>query len=258
MEPESFDASLDPQELVAVVAHDLRNPLACIEGYAEFMMSRDLPAAERAKLLARILSCSRFMEQVIGDLLDLSAIEGGGFAVRKTQVRLSEVLAAAAESLAHSAESRGAALEVRGAPSAHWVQADPARIQQIVQNLVSNALKHVAQGTGRVEIVLHEFHDEFIIEVSDNGTGIDAANLDRLFDKFFRADPESKGSLGLGLFIARALVEAHDGRIWARSEGPGKGAQFFFSLPKFDPERAFAEYKAARGVPTPPPRKLRR
>ncbi|MBI4425849.1 MAG: ATP-binding protein, partial [Elusimicrobia bacterium] len=103
---------------------------------------------------------------------------------------------------------------------------------------------------------LREQGSELLVEVVDNGSGIEPELLPRLFEKYYRADPATRSSLGLGLYIARAIVEAHGGRIWARSQGPGRGATFGFSLPKYDPQRAYERYKEQRGQPTPPPRKL--
>ena len=239
-----------------MVAHDLRNPIACIEGYTGLLMAKDMPQADRAKLLARILSCSRFMEQIIEDLLDTAAVERGEFTVKKSQLILPELLQKALDSMEHTATSRKVILSLSGTATA-TVEGDAARLQQVVQNLVSNAIKHVPQGTGRVEVKLHDAGEELIIEVADNGVGIEAEHIDKIFQKFYSADVDrGRGSLGLGLFIARQIVELHGGKLWVKSEGTGKGASFYFSVPKFQPELAFQRYKQLRRSATPPPRRI--
>lgn len=244
------------EELVSMVAHDLRNPIACIEGYTGLLMAKDMPQADRLKLLARILSCSRFMEQIIEDLLDTAAAGRGEFTVKKTQVLMPELLQRAVDSMEHAASSRKVILSLSGSAT-NTVEGDAARLQQVVQNLVSNAIKHVPQGTGRVEVTLHDRESELVVEVSDNGVGIEAAHLEKIFEKFYSADQDrGRGSLGLGLFIARQIVELHGGRLWVLSAGAGRGASFFFSLPKFQPEAAFQRYKQLRRSATPPPRRL--
>ncbi|MBI4423810.1 MAG: HAMP domain-containing histidine kinase, partial [Elusimicrobia bacterium] len=159
----------DAQELLAIAAHDIRNPLMCIEGYAQLLLRQDLPAEERAKLLERILSCSRFAGQIVGDVLDTSALDHGQLAVRKEAVALADVVAGALEALEHAASSRGVRVAFEGAAGALPVLADPARIQQVLHNLIGNALKHVQPETGRVAVRLREQGSELLVEVVDNG-----------------------------------------------------------------------------------------
>ena len=246
----------DAQELLAIVAHDIRNPLMCIEGYAELLLSRDLTAAERAKLIARIVSCSRFAEQIVGDILDTSAMERGELAVRKEALSLADVVAEALDSMEHAASSRGVRLTFERGSVSLPVLADPGRIRQLLHNLVGNALKHVRTGSGLVTVRLEERDSDYVVEVVDNGSGIDQKFLPRLFEKYYQADPAARSSIGLGLYIARSIVAAHGGRIWARSGGPDRGATFAFSIPKYDPQLAYAAYKEARGCATPPPRRI--
>lgn len=246
------------EELLAIAAHDLRNPLTCIEGYAQLLLSRELPPEERAKMLQRIVSCSRFAEQIVEDVLDASALDRGALPVRKSQVALPGVLRQALETMEPAAAVRGATLTLRCPQAPRAVLADAARIAQVVQNLVGNALKHLPAAGGRVEVSVDDRGLEIQIEVLDNGSGIEPAQLDRLFQKYYQAEGRCRSSLGLGLHIAKSIVEAHGGAIWARSEGLGLGACFAFTLPAYDPERAYLGYKAARGVATPPPRPVPR
>lgn len=249
------ETPIPAEELVALVAHDLRNPLACVEGYAQILLEKEHPLEERRQLLRRILSCSRFAEQIIEDLLDLSAIERGTLEVRTASVALAGVLRRALETLEHGASVKGARLSLACSAADDLVVADEGRLRQVLQNLVSNALKHLPAGRGLILVRAYAAGEEIVIEVQDNGSGIAPEQLGRIFDKFYRADPATRGSLGLGLFIVRRIVEAHGGRVWAESEGEGKGASFFVTLPRFDPERRFREYKTQRGLATPPPRR---
>lgn len=245
------------EELVSIVAHDLRSPLMCIAGTADLLMAKDRSPDERAKMLARILSCSRFMEQIIGDILDSAALERAELPMDKSSVTLPELLQKSLEVMEHSSAGRGVAVVLDASNARQPVLGDTVRLQQVLVNLLSNAIKHVEPGTGKVSVRLHDRGDELVVEVADNGAGIAPEHLDRIFEKFYQAgEAKARGSLGLGLFIARRIVDLHGGRMWVRSAGLGKGAAFYFSLPKHDPERAFQEYKALRGCVTPPPRLL--
>lgn len=245
------------EELMQITAHDLRNPLSCIQGYTGMLLGKEMAEADRAKVLQRILSCSRFMEQIIEDILDTAAIERGEIELKKGQVLLPDLLRKSLELLDHTAASRRVSLSLEIGNAGDTALADPARILQVVQNLVSNAVKHVPAESGRVVVRLQEAGEELIVEVADNGEGIAPEHLEKIFEKFFQADAErARGSLGLGLFIARQIVELHGGRLWARSAGKGRGASFYFSLPKFQPEKAYQAYKAMRRMSTPPPRRI--
>lgn len=242
-------------ELLPIVAHDLRNPIACIQGYTELLLARESSPAERRTILDRILSCSRFAERIIEDLLDAEAIERGQLAVRTRQVLASSLMRRAVELAQHGAEAKGVRLVLRAPEADAPVLADPVRIVQVLQNLTANAIRHSEPGSGVVELRLHETGPELVFEVSDNGGGIAPERLERIFDKFYRGDCSGRGNLGLGLFIARHIVERHGGRLWARSAGPGKGASFCFSLRRYEPEAAFRDYKRRLGCATPPPRR---
>lgn len=254
---ETTGAKARGEELLPIVAHDLRNPIACIQGYAELLLARDPSPAERKQMLDRIVSCSRFAERIVEDLLDAEAAERGELSVKPRQAPASGLLRRAVELAEHCAQAKGVRLTLRGPDVDAPVLADPARIVQVLQNLLANAIRHSEAGTGAVEVRLHEAGEELVVEVSDNGRGIAPERLKRIFEKFYRGDEESgRGSLGLGLYIARSIVAQHGGRLWARSAGPGKGASFYFSLPKYDPEAAYREHKRRQGCATPPPRRL--
>ena len=247
----------EAQELISIVAHDLRNPLGCVEGYSEILASRQLSPAEREKILARIRSCCRFMESTIGDILDSTALDREDLPMHAGPIGLFEVLTQVVEAMEHTASSRQIQLILAPFSGKDVVLADAGRIRQAVQNLVSNAIQHVKAGTGRVGIRLHDANPDLIVEVTDNGEGIAPEHQAKIFDKFYRAGPErARGNVGLGLYVAERVVSQHGGKIWVRSDGPGKGASFYFTIAKFDPERAYTDFKTRRGCATPPPRQL--
>lgn len=241
-------------DILTLVAHDLKNPLTCIEGYASLLLEDGLTKENREKALRRILSCCRWAGAIVSDLMDAKAIEQGGFTLSKSLVSLEEVVRTAVEDLQVVCQRKAVVVHVQIAPGAGRVLADPVRIRQVVNNLLANALKHVSFA-GRISASLSESAaGELVVSIADNGTGIDPAHQSKIFEKFYQASYESRGNLGLGLFISKVIVELHGGRIWVYSEGLGHGATFHFSLPQYQPERAYDGFKAWRSQDTPPPR----
>lgn len=215
-------------EVLAVVAHDLRNPLGSILGGAQ--MLRDLHDEESVLKFARIIGRSaERMNQLIEDLLDATRLQQGRLKVAAAPVRLQAITAEAAGMLQPVAGARGIALETVEPEESLMVMADTSRILQVLSNLVGNALKFTPQG-GRVEIRCRAENGAARIEVEDTGSGIDAEQLPHLFNRFWQANSADRRGVGLGLSIARGIVEAHGGRIQVESE-VGKGSVFSFTLP---------------------------
>ncbi|HYH81396.1 MAG TPA: HAMP domain-containing sensor histidine kinase [Longimicrobium sp.] len=217
-------------EAVAAVSHDLRNPLNSISLAAE-LLQRAWPSdpallPERG-LLDAILTSTEQMRRMVMDLLDQSRLDAGGIPVAAQPVELGPILRAAADSQRLVAQQRGVTLAVIDAVPCP-VLADDARIDQVLGNLLGNALAHTPEG-GRVTIAAERAGDQVRVSVSDTGPGIPADVLPHVFDRFFRGAEGHHGA-GLGLSIARAIVEAHGGRIHAEST-PGHGATFVFTLP---------------------------
>ena len=218
-------------EAVAAVSHDLRNPLNSISLAAE-LLQRAWPAdpallPERG-LLDAILVSTEQMRRMVMDLLDQSRLDAGGIPVCPQPVELGPVLRAAADSQRLVAQQRGVTLTVIDAVPCP-VLADDARIDQVLGNLVGNALAHTPHG-GRVTIAGERVGHEVRVSVSDTGPGIEAHDLALVFDRFWRGGGCRGHGAGLGLSIAKAIVEAHGGRIHAES-APGQGATFTFTLP---------------------------
>ncbi|HEU4557329.1 MAG TPA: HAMP domain-containing sensor histidine kinase [Longimicrobium sp.] len=218
-------------EAVAAVSHDLRNPLNSISLAAE-LLQRAWPAdpallPERG-LLDAILASAEQARRLVMDLLDQSRLDAGGIPVCAQPVELGPVLRAAAEAHRLIAQQRGVTLNVIDAVPAA-VLADDARLDQVLGNLIGNALTHTPHG-GLVTIAAERVGNEVRVSVSDTGAGIQPDDLARIFDRHWRGAECKAHGAGLGLSIAQAIVQSHGGRIWAESI-PGQGTTFVFTLP---------------------------
>jgi signal transduction histidine kinase len=211
------------------VSHDLKSPLVTIQGFAG-LIGADLDAGklDRARDgLERIVAASHRMHGLLDDLLELSRI--GRTVDASGTVELAEVAREAVEVLRGRLEARGVAVHV--AKDMPVVRGDRQRLVQVFQNLVENAVKFSAdQAAPRVEVGVRHDGDETVCYVADNGQGIEAKLLDRVFGLFEKLNPRAEGT-GVGLALVRRIVEAHGGRVWAESDGPGRGATFCLTLP---------------------------
>ena len=215
-------------EVLAVVAHDLRNPLARISSTAALLAEESLTPENRERLLGVMQRSSRVMDRLIRDLLDVARLEGGRLKIEPRPVSLESIVRDAATTFATSASERDIALETR-VPDEHvMIEADAMRLQQVIGNLLDNALRLTPKG-GRVTLAARREDGRAIISVADTGPGIAAEDLPHLFDRFWQGTRQRRGSAGLGLTIAKGIVEAHDGRLSAAST-PGKGTTFEIAL----------------------------
>lgn len=219
------------RDYVALIAHDLRTPLTAARGQAELLQRRSKRRGDNddGGSLESIVANARRMEAMIQDLIESSQLESGGLLLRRTPINLSR-LAADVVAQVVSAEERLRIRVIAPAPGPR-VFADAARIERVLMNLLQNALKYSAAGAP-VELEVRQAADEVVVSVIDHGAGIPVDLLPRLFQRFSRirrveADP---GGFGLGLYIARLIVEAHGGRVWAES-AVGSGSRIGFSLP---------------------------
>ena len=218
-------------EFLAMVSHELRTPLAAVRGSVTALLDEtsDMHPAEARQFHRIILEQTDRMRALITDLLDVARIETGELRVSPEPTDLA-VLAGDAANSFHIGGNRHE-IDIGMPPDLPWVMADRSRIAQVLGNLLTNAARHSPESsTIRVSAVPGEFLVS--VSVSDEGRGIPAESLPRLFGKFSRIDGEDQdGDTGLGLAVCKGIVEAHGGRIWAESDGPGLGARFTFTLP---------------------------
>jgi PAS domain S-box-containing protein len=227
------DADRRKDEFLAMLAHELRNPLAPIRNAAHTLALLGT-GDDRVRWVSGVIERQvGLMTRLVDDLLDVSRITSGKITLQRTTVSVREVLAQAVETARPLAESRGQALEVDVPEDAGWVDGDPARLAQAVGNLLDNAIKYTDDG-GRIGLRARVEADEVVIVVEDSGVGVDPELLPHVFDLFIQADrslERKQGGLGLGLTLVRRLVEMHGGRVEAASAGPGLGSAFTIRLP---------------------------
>ncbi len=232
---EAVAAGHRKDELLLRVAHELRTPLNAMLGWASMLRTRRLDEAARARALEIIERNARAEARLIDDLLDVSRMLTGTLRLEVIEVELCPTVAAAIEAARPAAEARGVALAATLDDAAGSVAGDPARLRQVVGELIENALRATPRG-GRVGVHLARAGADAAITVSDTGRGIRADRLPHVFDGFPRAGPAAHGSLGVGLTLARYLVEAHGGAITAASPGEARGATLTVRLPRLPAE----------------------
>jgi PAS domain S-box-containing protein len=230
-------ATRSREEVLAVVSHDLRNPLNAVLLAAVILDEYTEPERwnERERLQLRTIRHSaEQMTTLIHDLVEVVALEAGTRVLHLEKVDACALLRSAAEMYAGLAAEQEVALWVDSPPEVPDVRADRARLLQVLSNLVGNALKFTPAG-GSVRVGAEAAGETVRVWVSDTGRGIDAEHLPHLFERFWQARRGDRQGLGLGLSIAKAIVDAHGGRIWAEST-PGAGSTFSFTLPIGAPE----------------------
>ena len=242
------EAAETKDRFLAVLSHELRTPLTAILGYAVLVRTGKLDEAGVREALAVIERNAKLQTQLIEDLLDVSRIISGSLRLDVTPTGLGPIIEAAVANVQPGARAKGIRLDLVLDPRAAVVSGDPVRIQQIVSNLLVNAVKFTSSG-GTVEVRLEGRGPEVQIVVRDTGAGIRREFMPYVFDRFRQentTEARSHGGLGLGLAIVRHLVELHNGSIYAESPGEGQGATFTVSLP------ALAGAEAPVLDPTPP------
>ncbi|XXX80969.1 response regulator [Sorangium sp. So ce134] len=220
-------------EFLATLSHELRTPLTSIVGWAQLLCTGTLDAATMRRGFEAIERNSLAELQIIEDLLDVSAIVSGKMTLKAQPVCLASVLRAALDTLKLAADAKGVSVSLSLNPAAVQVWGDGGRLQQVVWNLLGNAIKFTPPG-GRVAVSLEAVGAMVQLRVSDTGEGISAEFLPLIFERFRQADgsiQRRRGGLGLGLSIVRHLVELHGGAVRGESAGPGQGATFTVELP---------------------------
>jgi PAS domain S-box-containing protein len=213
---------------IATVAHELRQPLAPIVTALELLRRSTSPetAREAHKVLERQVSQ---MRRLIDDLLDAARITEGKVTIRTKRVALGDIVTSAVNVVTPLVRERGQELRVQMADRTIWLEADSDRLQQVLSNLLTNAVKFT-EPAGRIALTVEPGPDTVAIRVADTGRGIGPELLPHVFDLFTQASSDERG-IGVGLAVVRGLVERHGGTVEARSEGVGKGAEFIVRLP---------------------------
>ena len=223
------------RSLMADVAHELRTPLSNIQGYLEAV--RDGLLQPDSDTIDTIYQQVLYLAHLVEDLRLLALAEAGALRLDSEPDSLEEVLRRSVEAVRPRAESRGVSLSLEVPPNFPLVQMDRTRIAQVVGNLLENAILHTPQ-SGQVTVLAEVVGTSAArVTVADTGVGIPVEELSQVFERFYRVDPSrtrSTGGAGLGLTIAKQLVEAHGGTIHVESE-PGSGSRFVFELPLTDP-----------------------
>jgi signal transduction histidine kinase len=221
----------EQQLLLHLVSHDLRTPLAIISGYVSLIADRVQELGVNGAIttsLNAIQHSVKRMVVMIEDLTELARVEGGQLQLKREPVELPTYLRDFLQRSAAVFDESRIHLDVAAAVPA--VLADNDRLERIVSNLLSNAIKYSDPGS-LVLLRVHTQDDEIVVSVTDHGRGIPAEDVPHLFQRFYRAKSERRAEgIGLGLYITKALVEAHGGRIWVESE-VGRGSMFSFTLP---------------------------
>ncbi len=222
---------------LGVVSHELRMPLTPILGWARILRTATVDPDTRARALDAIERSARLQARLIEDLLDVSRIIAGKLALEFRPVTLNDVVDAAVEAARPAAAAKSVRIDVTAGDAIGPVMGDPGRLQQVVANLVSNGVKFTPPG-GRVDVSVTQTSAEAVIAVRDTGRGIAPEVLAHVFNRFWQAEPDASrrhDGLGLGLTIARHLVELHGGSVTAGSTGVGEGAEFTVTLPLAEP-----------------------
>ena len=235
---EAKESSRAKDEFLAMLGHELRNPLASISS-AVYLLKHTAPRSADWDFAYDVIARqSAHLAHIVDDLLDVGRAIAGKMALHRQPMDLHRAVDEALSALMAAGKTAGRRVEYRG--SSAWVYADRTRMEQLLSNLVSNAVQHTVDG-GRIELEVAPDEGEIVLTVCDDGAGMDAGTAAHAFDLFFQArqEPDRKrGGLGIGLTLARRIVELHGGTIEVASSGPGKGAAFAIRLPAIAMPRA--------------------
>lgn len=238
-------------EFMAMLAHELRNPLSAISAALEVLQAGGSKegAPERARTI--IARQTRNLSRLVDDLLEVARVITGKVSLAGAPLELADAVHRCIVQLDQRAEDRRIELEIDGGP--HWIHGDPVRIEQILTNVLSNAIKYSSTG-GVIRVRVAAENGETVVSVTDDGLGISPDLLPQIFEPFVQGErtlDRSQGGLGVGLTLVRRLVEMHGGSVRAFSDGPGQGSMFTIRLPSIIPPRAEVLSPAAQPKPIP-------
>ncbi len=221
-------------EFVSIASHQLRSPLTAMKGYASMLLEGSYGKfPEKAKdIVSRIFESTNLMTDSVEDFLDVSRIEQGRMKYNKTDFNIADLAKTVVDELTPTAEKKNLTLSLKTiSTNLLMVNADLGKIKQVFSNLIDNSIKYTPKGS--ILVSVSENNGHILLMVKDTGVGISKETQSVLFDKFVRADNAHKVNVygtGLGLYVAKQMIEAHGGKIWAESDGEGKGSSFFVEL----------------------------
>jgi PAS domain S-box-containing protein len=253
------EADRRKDEFLAILAHELRNPLAPIRQAATMAERADVTPEQVRWSHAVIVRQAAHMARLLDDLLDVSRITRGRLEVRRARLALREVIDAAVETVRPVLDAQGHKLQVDLPEESLFIDADALRIAQVVANLLTNAAKYTPP-PGNIRVAVTGEAGQARIRVLDNGIGLAAEDLPRIFDMFAQVKPtldRKESGLGIGLALSKALMELHGGTLEARSDGPGRGSEFIATLALADPDATMTPVATPVPAPDAPPPPLK-
>jgi two-component system phosphate regulon sensor histidine kinase PhoR len=227
------------KEFVANVSHELRTPITAIQGFAETLLDEDLSPEQARQFMQILRDEADRLSHLTQDLLELSRLESGSVRFDKKEVEIGSLVAAVVEKMMNHVKQSGLSIEYEPDGEGHFAWVDAMRIQQVLINLIENAVKYTPPG-GKIFVNVVEKDRYVVITVRDTGIGIPEQDCERIFERFYRVDKarsRKSGGTGLGLSISKHIVEAHGGYITVHSE-VDKGSTFAVHLPKSAPEKS--------------------
>ena len=236
--------NLIKDEFMAMITHELKTPLAPIKGYADILLSEALGSlnATQKERLEIIRSSANSLLKLISDILDSQKIELGQLVLHKEILSLSQIINETIDKMRPSADRKGIII-TKDLASALFCSCDKIRIEQVLSNIIANALDFISKDTGKILIKSYRASNDAKIIIKDNGVGISKSDLEQIFVKFYQVDTKltrEHGGTGLGLSVCKGIIENHGGKIWAESEGKGKGTEVHILLPMEDISKPFS------------------
>jgi PAS domain S-box-containing protein len=253
-----FDANRRKDEFLAMLAHELRNPLAAIRNVSHILGTESLDPLAILRSSELLQRQATQLARLVDDLLDVARITRGAIELQRQPKRLDEVLDAALETAQPFCAVKRQTINVQRSFMPLWITGDAARLTQVFSNLLGNAAKY-SPDCAHIELKVERELNFAVVRVRDEGIGIDSQVLPHIFDLFFQADQSldrAQGGLGVGLTIVRAIVDMHAGQVEARSDGPGKGSEFVVRLPLADETEAESPLVPAARKPQTVPRRI--
>ncbi len=227
-------------DFISTASHELRTPLTVINSYLEMFEDGMLGELNETQLekLQVMRSQTDHMIRLVEDMLDTSRLESRKFRIQKHRLRLEEIAKSAVEEVSRLADLKEHTMSLKIMGKLPEIEGDGQRVKQVFSNLLTNAIKYTPN-KGKIDVGIKNENRHLLVSISDTGIGIDKKYQEKIFDKFYtvggrKSLTRESERMGLGLTIAKGIVESHGGRIWVESEGEGKGSTFYFTLPRSD------------------------